>query len=504
MSRFRQAVNAEMSGIRFTPGTVRADSDNRKVKRKVPFSTVLVFAVILTAAVAAAITVSDLIHKKMEPVADMQLPSAEASWQAWDLNTKVKLVGLITDWDLEPDPQKLAAVNDPGLSDAEREQAADEIIFAVFTEKELTLIAEEHPDVEQQEEYPAPSLYTVYETLWLKESPDSDPSEIRAAFDVWEAGTSEKVSAQTAPITYASDEDEVRALFEENMSEVLSMSRSERAAAVIAVTQVEGYPLWQVTMTVSGKDLRDSTRQTLGTGSVLSPEVWNEATDTYTYTVLYEETVDGLKRVPDARSVAEYEYSRLYESIAWPGSEADVHGIYHRFLTASAADKAAFSLRYRPVAEAWYASHQEFAALLEKTWRERSKYDTLYIVTRHIYGVSPESALQEPDIRYLAAEAYAGLYGSVSVQALLGEQFEMYVWYDITDPSAPVWKVTVRACADTNPTGYMNAETRHMVFSPDGQLLRDGGDPLMIAGVTSDPAPSVTAPLAEEDRIEFD
>ena len=71
------------------------------------------------------------------------------------------------------------------------------------------------------------------------------------------------------------------------------------------------------------------------------------------------------------------------------------------------------------------------------------------------------------------------------------------------DESNPVWKVTVRANADANPTGYMNYETRYMVFAVDGTLLRDAGESRWVAGEEVPATPSVSDPIIDSDQIEF-
>lgn len=497
MNKFKQAIDSELRGICVTPKMIENLKGEKRMKKRVSSAMILVCALLLITVTAVAVTVSEIVKQKMEPVAEMHLASA---FDRWDLETKADLVSHMSNWGLDIDQEKFAVVQDSEMDYAVREQAADEIIFAVFTKDELEAIQIEQPDVEQQEAYPVPSDYSIFKALWLKESPESDESEIMTAYHEWEEEMIARVNEQYVPVTYASSDEEVRALFDLNMSEVLSMSKSECAAAKVDVSQVEGYPLWQVTMTVHGKDLRDSTKMTLGTGS---PEGYDAETDTYTYIVLFEDTENGLQRVPDAHSIAEYEYAKLNETIAWPGSDEDVHGYYHRFLVASVAEKAAFSAEYKPVIEAWYAEHLDFSANLEKAYKEGTNLDTLYMITRHTYGIPADGAIQEEEIKVRAADVYVNLFGNASVAELLGEKFEMYVWFDVTDESDPVWKVTVRSSVDANPTGYMNYETRHMVFTPDGTLLRDGGDSRWVAGIETPAADPVSASLIQEDSVEF-
>ena len=300
----------------------------------------------------------------------------------------------------------------------------------------------------------------------------------------------------------AIDENTVREMFAMNMSEVLDMTDDEQTAAEVVITKVENYPLWQATMTINGNVLTRETKETLSFGAALF-DAYNADTDTYTYVQLFEETENGLVRIPDARSLDEYEYTKLIESIVWPGSNEDVHGYYHRFLTATAADKAAFTAEYKPVADNWYAEHPDFAAKLEKGYNDGTILDTLYMVTRHTYGVPADETMNEEQIRSLAADTYAKLLNNASVDELLSEKFETYVWYDVTDESNPVWKVTVRANADANPTGYMNYETRYMVFAVDGTLLRDAGESRWVAGEEVPATPSVSDPIIDSDQIEF-
>ncbi len=500
MNKFKSTADTLLRDVVMTPEMTQAAKGQRTVRKKGIPALALTCVLVLAAAAALAITTGELIKRKMEPVAEMHLASV---FDNWGLETKADLIAHVQSWGLEADAQKLAAVWDTELDDATREQAADEIIYSVFTKAELEVLQSEYPDVEQPEVFPAPSDYIIFRVLWQKESPDSTEDEIKAAFDEWEAETAARVSAGYVPPVYASSEEEIRALFELDMSEILSMNRSERAAARIDIAPIDGYPLWQVTMTVQGDKLRDSTKETLKAVSVLAPEAYRTDTDSYTHVVLYEETENNVKRVPDAQTVAEYEYQKLNDSLVWPGSEEDIHGNYHRFLAASAAEKAAFSAQAKPIVKEWYTGHAEFARLLANAYNEGAKTDTLYAVTLHTYGIPANNALSEQDIRRLAAETYAGLFDSVTVDDVLGNMFEMYVWFDVTDNANPVWKVTAQACADTNPTGYMNYETRHMVFSPDGKLLRDGGEARMIAGVLSPAAPSVSSPLNEEDNVEF-
>ena len=496
-NRFQEAVDHSLSSVKLNKLGLKFEEEKSRSGRKHTLSVVFACALLLVTVTGVALTISELIRQNMEPIVEMHIDSA---FEHWDFKTKAQLVKNIANWGLTMDGQKLATVQDSSLSEDLREQAADEIIFSVFTKDELEAIQIEQPDVEQQEAYPVPSDYSIFKALWLKESPESDESEIMTAYHAWEEEMIARVNEQYVPVTYASSDEEVRALFILNMSEVLSMSKSECAAAKVDVSQVEGYPLWQVTMTVHGKDLRDSTKMTLGTGS---PEGYDAETDTYTYIVLFEDTENGLQRVPDAHSIAEYEYAKLNETIAWPGSDEDVHGYYHRFLVASVAEKAAFSAEYKPVIEAWYAEHLDFSANLEKAYKEGTNLDTLYMITRHTYGIPADGAIQEEEIKVRAADVYVNLFGNASVAELLGEKFEMYVWFDVTDESDPVWKVTVRSSVDANPTGYMNYETRHMVFTPDGTLLRDGGDSRWVAGIETPAADPVSSPLLQEDSVEF-
>lgn len=218
------------------------------------------------------------------------------------------------------------------------------------------------------------------------------------------------------------------------MADVLSMNERERNAAVVTLAYDEKQHVWQVYIAVKGQDLSDNTKDLLNNDYCEKLE-YDVTSDTYYHYWLYD--VNG--HFVEGRTSAGYEFSHMVPREAYPVmpekyAEYEYFDPLKCFLYSSAAEKAAFSQEYKPVIDEWFEQHPRYAEWLA------SQNHYLYWITRNRYGAPAPNMLQEGEVLQIAYEYSASHFIGASIEALM-TRYDRIVYFDVTDPDAPVWKV---------------------------------------------------------------
>ncbi|MDR1570573.1 MAG: hypothetical protein LBS72_08820 [Oscillospiraceae bacterium] len=138
----RDSIDTGLSGMEFTRRSQQAVLDRIKggkpVKKKL--SLALVFAIILALAAASALAAT-LWHNYYDTIGEKEY--TEGYFESWSAADKAALVDTLIEADVPLDAEKSAKLHEDGLSDAERNALADEIIYGYYGEGRqgaLTLI----------------------------------------------------------------------------------------------------------------------------------------------------------------------------------------------------------------------------------------------------------------------------------------------------------------------------------------------------------------------------
>ena len=258
-----------------------------------PRKLIVALAVILVLLVttAAALTILELVRNEMQPVREF-LIELVGQERGWLLEDKLYYVDLMEKWGFDLDQEKLTKLRSGEGSEDERELLAGQIIWDCIAAHRLAVYGEVIPDpANQPEPYPVPGSRWLFEMLWLQNEPDASLEEIRAAYDKWLMELHMALPADTPVPENMTDEQKHAALLddvEDYMSEVMSMSRKEREAAVITMDLNDVGTAWQVVISVKGSDLREVTREWFDGQVPWGDVLYDKETDTYSYPYVFK------------------------------------------------------------------------------------------------------------------------------------------------------------------------------------------------------------------------
>ncbi|MCL2866814.1 MAG: hypothetical protein FWF47_03520, partial [Clostridia bacterium] len=262
----------------------------RKMKKKltVGFAMAIVLSLVIATALAA---IAIIIRADMQKVLQME---EQGVFERWETEDKIKFIGLMEQFGLEMDSEKLAILKANTGTEEALDQIAGEIINAVYEERIRSRLEDW---VDQPEAYLVPDYFTIFEDLWLRNEPDASEAEILAAYETWHA---EAVEPLWVPITPEREreiaemeearnasvrtEAEMLEQFDSYLSEVLSFSRNERRAATVSIRFLDDLQLWEVTLTIRAQDARPNTLEQL-TGFFNAP--YDEEQAAYTMPFYY-------------------------------------------------------------------------------------------------------------------------------------------------------------------------------------------------------------------------
>lgn len=410
---------------------------------RLPRKLVVAVAVILMLLVttAAAITILELVRNDMQPVREFLIELI--GHDDWLLEDKLYYVNLMEKWGFDLNQDKLAKLRSGEGTEDEQEQLAGEIIWDCIAAHRLTVYDEVIPDpANQPEPCPIPGTKWLFEMLWLQYDPEAELEEIHAAHDKWHMELYAALPEDTPVPEVTTEEQKYAALLkraENYMSEVMSMSRKEREAAVVTAELNAAGTAWQVVISVKGNDLREVTREWLQTQYLYGDAQYDAETDTYSFPYVFG--VGG--NVGGAATLDEYDWLVLVPSSAYPAMP-DKYADYPYFdplkcfLYASAAQKAEFSQKWKPVVDAWLQEHPDYRTKL----KEEGGSDPLYRITRHHYGTPPREYIQEDEALRIAILHALTLRPDVTHQQLK-ERCHHILYYDVCTPGRPLWKIVL-------------------------------------------------------------
>lgn len=458
---FHSLVDHRLSGLEWKPedsNTVLHQIKGEKImKKKISLGFALAFALMLMAFAAVALTVAELVKSNMQPVVQMQ---KEGILEKWDLNAKMQFIGAMKDFGIQIDAEKLAQLESGQGTDEEREQLAGQLIDAQYGERMRSQL---DPTIDQPEAYPLPSMYTIYEDLWLRQDPTATQDEVRAAYDMWYDQVAKEMDRPTEPpIIGQATEEQIAARVDSYLSEVASLSRAERAKCIITATYHEEHDVWIAELNVNAADLREASKEYFA-------NLLGGVQDVYTYNLIY--TSNG--EPTWTTSLDQYIFENLIPADAYIFDKDNVSGDHLKsFLNASVEEKAAFSAKWKPVVDAWLADHPEYEALRDQTpiW-----------CTRHVYGIPAENAITQERAFEIAKNLYLEKIESAT-EEMISERGIVRYFYDITNAEHPLWKVSITA----NPEAWLPDDHKDGYFVIIDALTGEVIDAYTYAGSAED------------------
>ena len=252
-----------------------------------PRKLIVAVAVILVLLVttAAALTILELVRNEMQPVREFHIELT--GHDDWLLEDKLYYVDLMEKWGFDLNQAKLAKLRSGEGTEDERDLLAGQIIWDCIAAHRLAVHGEVIPDpADQPEPYPIPDSRLLFEMLWLQNDPQASLEEICAAYDKWFMELHMALPGDTPVPENMTDEQKRAALLddvEDWMADVMSMSRKERAAAVITTELNAAGTAWQVVISVKGSDLREITREWFDGQVPWGDVLYDKETDTYSY-----------------------------------------------------------------------------------------------------------------------------------------------------------------------------------------------------------------------------
>ncbi len=465
-----QAMDVCLSGIQPDPFLTQRilKGETTKMKKRISFAAILVTMIILITTVALAVGIYEWIKPTMDDAATVLIGTD------WTLDDKMKLIDLFCETGvISEDNPLLALCTNKSLPQDERENAAAQLIDSICGEM---IRAQQDPSVLQQEEYPSPDLETVFTIFYRSQNPNAEKAEIQDAYDRWmleselfsQADASEEsVSSDTPmPILHLT-EDDIRESAYDILSEIYNFNKAERSATQIVTDYDDNYDVWTVHFTVSASSLREALKNEWSTDS------YNSETGMYDWTIML--SADGT--ILDAHSPEELSWNQLIPRSAfphWDNWEDDLRA----FMFCSVEERAAFCAAYKPIVDAFLLEHPDIALYFEQT---KSGYadlynETIYDITRQIYGIPSTEAISETEALSIAKSAYlcSGLPG-VS-EDMIKSRCLVCSLYIVTDPVAPVWKIEIFSSqltgewdANDHRNGY-----RVVINALNGDILEEG------------------------------
>lgn len=450
---------------------LRATTDKRYVRIPRP-RLVLIFAILLILMVttAAALTIIDIVRTKMQPLATMYI---DGDLRDWDLDTKLAYIKLMKEWRFDLNKDKLEMLNSGNLSDEEKEELANEVMWECVGERIKEYRAKRGMPQDQSEEYPIPSDFVIFEMLWLFQDPEADEETIQMAFEEWqtelrsEADTAAKAKEPShASYPNIMDETIILDAVDRYMSESLSMSKAERNAASVMLEHDTTSNLWQVAISVSGIALRDPTRNRLQVDYCEKQE-YDKLTDTYYHYCLF----DAHSALVEGYTLDGYDFNQLVPREAYPSMPEryayyEYFDPYKCFLYSSAKEKAVFSQKYKPIVDSWLTQHPQYA-----TWLA-SQQHYLYEITRNSYGTPPPNMLQQDLAVKIAYKYCMSQHPGLTVE-VLANRYHNIVYYDVSNPGKPVWKIVLLPDWEKHETGDVSRNLYVVIDVWSGKVIRD-------------------------------
>lgn len=446
----RLAMDSCLSGVcadSHLTQKILCEDRQKHVKSRIPLS--LAFAVVLITVVAAALAVG--IYETIKPAMDQ---SAHLLLDDhWGLENKLRFVEILETYGLlDANDEQLSICRNPSVSDDRREQAASALIDRLYGD-----LIQTDPSILQQEETMLPNLESVFTVFYHSVEPEADPEEISEAFDRWfedsELFSSPDEEADTQPLTEA----EILALCNDRLSEIYNLNRAERAATHITAHFDAESQLWVVQYTVKSNALRQALR-----------EEWHGKNDTENQE-LYEWSEillpDG--QSTGATSIAQYQFSSLIPREGYPDWER-WESDYRAFLYCSTESRAAFSSTYKPLVDQFLEQHPE----VEAYYRSEDDLNTVYITTRHMYGIPDSSSIDESQAIDSAIAAWMASGAEGVWPEMLSDERSICTLYDVTDPDKPVWKVSLDYYYEVEPDPHANKDGYFVILdAKTGEIL---------------------------------
>lgn len=444
-------------------------------RRRIPRPRKLIVAVAVIAALllttAAAVTIAGLVREKMEPVKQWHIQNILRD--SWRLEDKLHYVDVLEEMGVPLDEVRLTALRTGDLPDEMREQLAGQLIWDCIAAHRLAVYGEVIPDpADQPEPYPIPDSKWLFEMLWYQNDPGASTEEIQAAYGEWFLELHAALPGDTPVPENMTDEQKNAALLkdvEDYMADVMSMSRKEREAAVVTAELNEAESAWQVVIRIKGSELRAVTRAWLDGQLPWGEVLYDRESDTYVYPWVF--TADG--RSGGCATLEEYEWENLIPREAWPEMPA-AYADYPYFdplkcfLYAPAGEKAAFSRQWKPVVDAWLREHPAYEEKLIAAGGSHPQYR----ITRHRYGMPPESFLQEEKALYMAVMHSITLRPEVTFDQLMN-RFHHILSYDVCDPENPLWRVELSWDAERALPGDRMADFTVIIDPETGRIIAD-------------------------------
>lgn len=323
---------------------------------------------------AAALTITELVREKMEPVKQIELDDQSS---AWDQEEKLAIIALMLDWGFELDQEKLARLNDD-LPQAEAELLTYQIIWDCIGERLQAYWRAQGLPTDQPEEFPLSSrTYALYEALWLMNDPAAAPDAIRVSYAEWE--TKLRAGNPEMPASALTEQERAakRRAAETYMSEVIGMSQREQDAADLTVVYHDSLQLWQAILRVSVDFLREDTRRWFDShlGALCS---FDSAGKVYICSVLYD--AEGLLHDYSVLSEQDWrilrraaqEPERLEEELARAALEHTIDGYMADVMSMSTRERnaATWTAERNEAGTAWQVNISVKGSLLREETRE--------------------------------------------------------------------------------------------------------------------------------------
>lgn len=375
----------------------------------------------LLSATAIAAAILTLYQSVKEPADQM---ANVLSHDSWSLEDKEQLIDMMIHTGYAIDNDKLSSVKDTSLDAAEREAAADHILITAYGEQVLD------PSILQQSDSLKPDMETVFRNLCVHINPYATDAEIEEAYQSWV----EDYYAEDVKASAIADERERIPLSEDGalaeakayLYHVLNFSRTEVDAANVTVIRMEKG--WKAHCSIDSGLLREALKREW-TYSASQPEngIWQ-------WEIYLADNGDFIFQ----DGYYAYILDQIIPAEAYPGY--DIYKNKARaFLQASTEEKAEFSKKWKPVIDHYLLEHPDFVEYFSST----SDICTEYIVTRHLYGIPSEDCITESTAIEAAKDAYlrSGLEGVTN--EMLEERCDCFTLLDFTDPTMPLWKVSI-------------------------------------------------------------
>ena len=444
----RRAMDSCFSGVRPDPLLAQKIincKEEKPVKKKLTFAAIFVLLLILLAAAALAIGIYDTVKPAMDQSATI-LQSED-----WGLESKLQFAKVLHEYGVVPDDDaQLAVCMDSSAADDIREEAADILIDRICGElmrKDLD------PTILQSEEYPSPDLETVFTVFYRSISPDADQAIISAEYEKWfsESDLFKPADESTADNqSEKATEEDILELCRLDLSEIYSFSKTERQSTEITVRFDDEAGLWIANFYVEAEDLRSALRAEWGA------DYYDAEQNAYHWQKLF--LANG-KRT-DAANVEDYLFSQLIPDEGYPNYDQWDNG-YRAFLYCSAEERAAFSETYKPIVDSFLAEHPNVKEYYETT----QDFNTIYITTRHVYGVPDASSVSENQAIETAIAAWVASGEEGVWPEMLDSERSIYALYDITDPENPLWKVSLSYWYEKTPDPNANKDGYFVILN---------------------------------------